>query len=241
MKTVYVHSFESFGTVDGPGLRFVIFLQGCPMRCLYCHNPDTWQINTGKPYTSDQIVKEVNKYRRYLKKGGVTVSGGEPLVQIDFVIELFTKLQKEGYHTALDTSGITFSEAQKEKFAALLAVTNLVLLDLKQIDNAKHKLLTGHENTAPLKFAQYVSASKTPLWIRHVLVPGYTDNEENLIALANFIKTLATVEKVEVLPYHTLGVSKYKEMGISYPLDGVNEPSQDSVKRAEEILIEGKY
>lgn len=234
-----IHSFESFGTVDGPGIRFVVFMQGCPMRCQYCHNPDTWNLNGGKQYTAEQIASNALRYKNYFAGGGgVTVSGGEPLMQAEFVKELFTILKNNGVHTALDTSGAVFTEADKHKFDGLLAVCDLVLLDIKHINCEEHKKLTGRPNRNILAFASYLSEIGKPMWIRHVLVPGITDNDEYLTELSEFIKGLKTVQKVEVLPYHTMGVVKYEKLGMQYPLQGVEPPTAERVKNAKSILCE---
>lgn len=231
-----VHSIETFGTVDGPGIRFVLFLQGCPLRCLYCHNPDTWAFDQGTEKDSDEIVKEVIKYKSYLKNGGVTISGGEPLAQMEFVIDLFTKLKALGIHTCIDTSGYYFSELTKKNYDRLLAVTDLFLLDLKHSDDQKHMELTGVSNKNPKAFAQYLSEKQKPMWIRHVLVPGYSDDVHDLKELRKFIDTLDSVEKIEILPYHTMGVNKYKQMNQIYPLEGVEPPSKELVQMAREIV-----
>lgn len=231
-----IHSFESFGTVDGPGIRFVVFMQGCPMRCLYCHNPDTWA-GGGKSYTAEEVAATALRYKSYFTGGGgVTVSGGEPLLQIDFVCELFALLKRAGVHTALDTSGITFTPDEKEKFDKLLPLTDLVLLDIKHIDDKRHRELTGHSNKNVLAFAKYLSDIGKPMWIRHVLVPDITDNDEFLIRLSEFISTLKTVEKVEVLPYHNMGEVKYEKLGIDYPLKGTQPPLKERVENAKRIL-----
>lgn len=235
----HVHSFESFGTVDGPGIRFVLFLQGCSLRCKYCHNPDTWG-SGGKAYTADEIAVQVLKYRNYFgDKGGVTVSGGEPLLQIDFVTELFTILKAKGIHTCVDTSGITFQKdnpVSLEKHEKLLAVTDLFLLDIKHIDDEVCKKLTGKSNENTLAFARYLSEKGKKMWLRQVLVPAWTDGEESLQRTRDFIDTLSGVEKVEVLPYHTLGVVKYKNLGLEYPLEGVEVPKKERVAFAKQIL-----
>ena len=234
-----VHSFESFGTVDGPGIRFVVFLQGCPLRCQYCHNPDTWE-GGGTEYAPEEIVNRVLRYKNYFgEKGGVTVSGGEPLLQIDFVIELFTLLKAKGIHTCVDTSGITFNQGSStsvEKHKKLLEVTDLFLLDIKHIDDEACKKLTGQSNAHTLAFAKFLSENGKKTWIRQVLVPGITDGEEDLKKLRTFIDGLKTVEKVEVLPYHTLGVVKYEKLGLTYPLKDLEAPSKESVERAKNIL-----
>lgn len=232
----FIHSFESFGTVDGPGIRFVVFTQGCPLRCRYCHNPDTWE-QGGQAYEAAEVAKKVLRYKNYFKDGGgVTVSGGEPMLQREFLIELFTLLKKEGIHTALDTSGFCFDPNEKEKFDGLLAVTDLVLLDIKHIDGKEHERLTGKDNAHTLAFARYLNGKKIPVWIRYVLVPDITDDDGALEKLREFIDTLDNVEKVEVLPYHTLGVEKYKKLGIVYPLEGVQPPTKERVEHAKRVL-----
>ncbi|MEF9920666.1 MAG: pyruvate formate-lyase-activating protein [Erysipelotrichaceae bacterium] len=240
-----IHSFESFGTVDGPGVRFVIFMQGCPMRCAYCHNPDTWDFDKGHPYCLEDVLKEINKYKNYIfKDGGVTISGGEPLLQIDFVICLFKELKKLGYHTCLDTSGILYDETNKilvDKFAELIKVCDLFLLDMKHINNQEHLKLTKQSNVNILKFAAYLSDHHKPIWIRHVLVPGITSNPLYLKELRAFLDTLDSIEKIEVLPYHTMGITKYDKLGIVYPLRGVSEPSKKEIEEANTILRVSEY
>ena len=234
-----IHSFESFGTVDGPGIRFVVFMQGCPLRCQYCHNPDTWGVG-GQEYSAEEVATRVLRYKNYFgDKGGVTVSGGEPLLQIDFIIELFTILKAKGIHTCVDTSGFTFkkdNEEVVEKYKKLINVTDLVLLDIKHIDDGACKKLTGQSNENTLAFAKFLSENGKKMWIRQVLVPNITDDEEDLKKLRAFIDSLATVEKVEVLPYHTMGVVKYEKLGVEYPLKGVEAPSKERVLCAKNIL-----
>lgn len=237
--TGYVHSIESFGLVDGPGVRCVIFLQGCPMRCQYCHNPDTWAMEGGTPWTPEDLFRKVYRFQPYWRNnGGITVSGGEALRQMDFVIEFFTLAKKNRVQTALDTSGIFFKNTPEylEKFDQLLAVTDLFILDIKEMDNERHKKLTGHSNENILAMARYLSDHGKAMWIRHVLVPGLTDDEEGLTALKNLIQTLPTVEKVEILPYHTLGVFKWENLGIDYPLKDAVPPTEEEVAKAKEIL-----
>ena len=235
-----IHSFFAGGTVDGPGIRFVIFMKGCPLRCQYCHNPDTWSADGAEIYEVDDVVSQALRYKGYFNNGGgVTVSGGEPLLQIDFVIELFKKLKKYNVHTALDTSGIIFDKSNSEllsKFDELIKYTDLVLLDIKHIDNDEHIKLTGKSNTNVLDFARYLSDNKINVWIRHVLVPNITLNDNYLTKLREFIDTLDNVSKIEVLPYHTMGIVKYKNLGITYPLEGVNPPTKDEVKHAKYLL-----
>ena len=235
-----IHSFESFGTVDGPGIRYVIFMQGCPLRCKYCHNPDSWDARGGSEYSAEELARGALRYKNYWRGGGgVTVSGGEPLLQIDFVTELFCLLKANGVHTAVDTSGITFdpaSEKSLQKHAKLLEYADLFLLDIKHIDSEGCRQLTGSGNENELAFARYLSDNGKDIWIRQVLVPGITDGEQYLERTRAFIDTLETVRRVEVLPYHTMGEVKYKNLGIPYPLAGVKPPEESSVKLAESIL-----
>lgn len=237
-----IHSSESFGTVDGPGLRYVLFMQGCPMRCLYCHNPDTWRVDGGKEMTADEVLKEYKKNEMFYKNGGITVTGGEPLLQIDFLVELFEKAHEKGIHTCIDTSGITYDAKDVEyvsKIDLLMQNTDLVMLDIKHIDPEKHKTLTGYSNERVLAFARYLEKKNIPIWIRHVVVEGYTDNESDLFALGEFIGTLKNVKVLDVLPYHTMGAAKYKELGIKYRLEGIPALSKNDAAKAKAIIIEG--
>lgn len=239
MSEGYIHSLESFGSVDGPGIRFVIFTSGCGMRCRFCHNPDTWEMNSGKRYSVDQLIAKALRYRPYWgRQGGITVSGGEPLLQMDFLSELFSAAKKEKIHTVLDTSGSPFTRQEPfyGKFEKLMKATDLVLLDIKQIDDVQHKILTGHSNTNILELAQYLSEIRKPVWIRHVLVPGGSDRDDYLCRLRTFLDTLDNVERIEVLPYHTLGVYKWKELGLDYLLEGVEPPSEERIENAKRIL-----
>lgn len=236
-----IHSMESFGTVDGPGIRFVLFLQGCPLRCLYCHNPDTWGYQDGNEMSVDEVVNQILKYKTYIKNGGVTISGGEPLVQIDFVTELLKKLKQHNLHTAIDTSGFFYTEANRKKYDRLMEFCDLVLLDLKHIDQQKHVALTSVSNENTLNFANYLSDTQKPVWIRHVLVPSYSDDVEDLIRLRQFIETLNNVEKIEILPYHTMGVNKYQQLNLDYKLTGVQPPTKASIQQATEIVVKGNY
>ena len=235
-----IHSFFAGGTVDGPGIRYVIFLKGCPLRCLYCHNPDTWTQDNALLYSVDDVIKDALKYRGYFANGGgVTVSGGEPLLQIDFLIELFKKLKSYNIHTACDPSGVIFDSSNEElmaKFNELIKYTDLFLLDIKHINNEEHIKLTGKPNKNILEFAKYLSANDKHMWIRHVLVPGITLNDLYLKETKDFIDTLKTVDKVEVLPYHTMGIVKYENLGIPYRLSGVDAPTKEEVRHAKEIL-----
>ncbi|WP_294374477.1 pyruvate formate-lyase-activating protein [uncultured Clostridium sp.] len=239
-----IHSIESFGSVDGPGIRYVVFVKGCKMRCQFCHNPDTWEMKDGELKTADELITQALRYKSYWKKGGgITVSGGEPLLQIDFLIEFFTKAKAKGIHTTLDTSGNPFTRKEPffSKFNELMKVTDLVMLDIKQIDDAKHKILTGCSNSNILDMARYLSEIGKTMWIRHVLVPGGSDNDEQLIELDKFIKSLKNVDRVEVLPYHTLGTFKWEEMGIDYPLKGVEPPTKDRIENANKLLHTSEY
>lgn len=235
----YVHSLESFGSVDGPGVRYVIFLTGCAMRCQFCHNPDTWNLKKGTLYTADELPKTALRYRTYWgDKGGITVSGGEPLLQIDFLIELFRKAKEAGVHTTLDTSGNPFTREEPffGKVQELMKYTDLVMLDIKHIDDEQHKILTGCTNENILDFAKYLDEIKKPVWIRHVLVPQRSDDDGALGKLREFIDGLSNVEKVEVLPYHTLGAYKWKELGYEYPLEGIDPPTKERIENANKIL-----
>ena len=236
----YIHSTESFGTVDGPGVRFVIFMQGCPMRCKYCHNPDTWKMNAGQRRSAQSLIRDFQRNAAFYTKGGITVTGGEALMQIDFLLELFSLAKENKIHTCLDTSGITYQpgeSAYNEKLDKLMELTDLVLLDLKHIDPEGHKDLTGHDNRNILAFARYLAQKKVPVWIRHVVVPGITDDPMQLAKLGAFMGTLQNVVSLDVLPYHVLGVPKYKELGIPYPLEGVEAATQEQAKKAKEIIL----
>ena len=244
MTKGYIHSLESFGSVDGPGVRYVIFLSGCAMRCQFCHNPDTWNMQAGTPYTADELLEKALRYRSYWgSKGGITVSGGEPLLQIDFLLELFTKAKEKGVHTTLDTCGNPFTREEPffSKFEKLMEVTDLVMLDIKHMDEEQHVLLTGQKNDNILDMAKYLSDTDKSMWIRHVLVPERSDRDDYLWKLHDFIEKLDHVERVEVLPYHTLGVYKWKELGIPYGLEGIEPPTQERIQNANEILKTAKY
>lgn len=235
----YIHSTESFGSVDGPGVRFIVFMQGCNMRCKYCHNPDTWDKNGGREVTADEVIKTALRYRTYWgKKGGITISGGEPLLQLDFLIELCKKCREQGISTVIDTAGKPFTREEPffSKFNELLKYTDLIMLDLKHIDSNDHKALTGFGNENILDLAQYLSEKNVPVWIRHVLVPGINDDDFSLNKLHKFIKTLKNVQRVEILPYHNLGEFKYEDLGIKYPLAGLRSPSKESIANAQRLL-----
>jgi len=241
----YIHSVETCGTVDGPGIRFIVFMQGCPLRCQYCHNPDTWKMSEGKEVEIDDLMEQIKRVYPFMKhsNGGVTISGGEATMQKDFVIELLKRCQQEGIHTAIDTSGFVTLDDAKE----ILSYTDLVLLDIKHINKEKHQQLTGVSNERTLELAKYLHQICKPFWIRHVLVPKITDKEEDLKALRQFLDTIPSVQKVEVLPYHTMGEYKWQELGLQYPLKGVKPPTEEEVQKAEAILqnrstfIETKY
>lgn len=239
MTKGYVHSIETFGSVDGPGVRFIVFMQGCPMRCQYCHNPDSWKMRTGEELTADELLDKALRYRAYWgDKGGITVSGGEALMQMEFVTELFTNAHAMGVTTCLDTSAQPFTRQEPwfGAFGKLMAVTDTVLLDIKHIDDEAHRKLTRFGNANILDCARYLSDIGKPVWIRHVLVPGITDDEASLKRLRNFLCTLNNIERVDVLPYHTLGVFKYEKLGLAYPLQDTPTPSPESVARARSIL-----
>lgn len=234
-----IHSIETFGSADGPGVRYLIFLKGCNMRCKYCHNPDTWAKNECETKSAEEILQQALRYKRYWgKKGGITVSGGEALLQIDFLIELFTLAKEKGVNTCLDTSGNPFTRKEPfwGKFQELMQVTDLFMLDIKEIDEEKHKKLTGCSNRNILDMASYLSEQGKAMWIRHVLVPGVTDDEEDLKRLRTFVESLKTVERFEILPYHTLGVFKWKELEIPYRLEDVDPPTKEQVDRAKALL-----
>ena len=233
----YIHSIESFGTVDGPGVRLVIFFQGCPMRCLYCHNPDSWKPGQGNLMTTDEILEKYERYKEFLKSGGITATGGEPMLQPEFLIELFSKAKARGIHTCLDTSGICFDPQNPETALRLAEVTDLVMLDIKHIDEEKHRALTGHSNRNILAFAQFLADHGVPLWIRHVVVPGWTDDAEEQRRLGYFIGGLKTLKALDVLPYHDMGKSKYEALGMDYPLKDVQPlPAEDAQRARAEIM-----
>ncbi len=236
----YIHSLETFGTVDGPGVRFVVFFQGCPMRCQYCHNPDTWDMADGKEMTADEIIEKFERNKVFYKTGGITATGGEPMLQMDFLIELFTKAKEKNIHTCLDTSGIMFANdrgnSSFEKIEKLMKVTDLVMLDVKHVKDDAHKVLTGHSNENILAFARYLDEIKKPVWIRHVVVPGITFTEEQLTGVGEFLRTLSNVEKLEVLPYHALGEVKYENLGMEYVLKDTPQLTKAEAAQAEEII-----
>ena len=229
-----VHSVESFGTVDGPGIRFVLFLQGCHLQCKYCHNRDTWDINNGTYKSLDEIFDKIMKYKNYISpNGGVTITGGEPLLQAKFIFELFTKLKEQNIHTCIDTSGMV---SLTDDIKKVLSVTDLVLLDIKHIDDSKCKELVGKSNKLELEFAKYLSDNNINMWIRQVIIPGYTDSEQDLIKLKWFIASLKTVQKIELLPYHDMGKFKWKNLGVKYNLEDVRPANLDDIEKAKKVL-----
>lgn len=243
MATGYINKLETFGSVDGPGVRFVTFMQGCPMRCQFCHNPETWEFGSNGTgafeISASDLLKKALRYQSYWgKDGGITVSGGEPLAQIDFLIEFFEEAKTAGVHTCIDTSGVNFvrNEPYFGKFKRLMKSTDLLLVDIKNIDPAEHKKLTGHSNENILDMFRYLDEIGKPIWIRHVLVPGMSDNDELLERTRAFIDTLHNVEKVEVLPYHALALAKYQQLGIDYALKDVKSPTPERIENAKKIL-----
>lgn len=230
-----IHSIETMGTVDGPGLRFVVFMQGCHLRCKYCHNRDTWNTCAGQIISLEELVDKIDNYTNYFKasNGGVTISGGEPLLQMDFLISLFKELKKRNIHTAIDTSGM-FSLTDKLK--ELVSLTDLFLLDIKHINSEKCKELVGFSNEKELEFARYLSSIKKPMWIRQVIIPTITDNENDLLKLKEFLQSLSSVEKVELLKYHNMGKFKWEQLGYKYDLENIPNATDEDIKRAKEIL-----
>lgn len=237
-----IHSVESFGTVDGPGTRFVIFTQGCPMRCAYCHNPDTWAENSGNIMEAEELYAQYKRNASFYKNGGITVTGGEPLLQVDFLLELFALAKKDGVHTCIDTSGITFSpenSGQQEKLDRLMSLTDLVMLDIKHIEPVRHLALTGQDNAGILAFAAYLDRKGIPMWVRHVVVPGITDDDRFLDELGYFIGHFTNLKALDILPYHTMGAEKYKQLGIPYRLEGVPALEKDRLLEKKQKVLDG--
>ena len=237
-----IHSLESFGTVDGPGTRFVVFVQGCPMRCAYCHNPDTWEMTGGKIMEASEIIEQYERNRPFYKNGGITVTGGEPLMQVDFLIELFTLAKEKEIHTCIDSSGIAFNRDNApfvKKLDHLMTLTDLVMLDIKHIDPEKHFELTGQPNAGILDFARYLDEKGVDMWIRHVVVPGITDQDEYLYQLGYFIGQFSNLKALDVLPYHTMGIVKYEKLGIDYKLKGVPDMDKEQVIEKKKKILEG--
>lgn len=238
-----IHSLESFGTVDGPGTRFVVFVQGCPMRCAYCHNPDTWSMVGGKQMEASEIIEQYERNKAFYQNGGgLTVTGGEPLMQVDFLIELFTLAKEKGIHTCIDSSGIAFkpdNQAFIEKLDKLMPLTDLVMLDIKHIDPEKHKELTSQPNDGILAFCSYLDKKGVDMWIRHVVVPGITDDDKYLFDLGYFIGQFSNLKALDVLPYHTMGEAKYEKLGMEYKLKGVPAMDKDKVLDKKKVILDG--
>lgn len=231
-----IHSLESCGTVDGPGIRFVVFTQGCPLRCQYCHNPDTWALDENQMMSVDEILHEYEGVKEFCS-GGITVTGGEPMLQMEFVTELFKRAREKNIHTAIDTSGLLFNPENTSKVDEMLKYTSLVLLDIKHIDDAEHKKLTLHSNQRILEFAKYLSDIKKPMWVRHVVVPTITYDEKYLSELGKFLGRLNNIVALDVLPYHDMAVPKYDNLGLDYPLKDVPPLSHDEVLKARNIIL----
>ena len=238
-----IHSLESFGTVDGPGVRFVVFVQGCPMRCAYCHNPDTWEMNGGTLMEPSYIIEQYERNISFYKDGGITVTGGEPLMQVDFLIDLFTLAKEKGIHTCIDSSGIAYKKNANPDWLAkldkLMTLTDLVMLDIKHIDPDKHKELTSQPNEGILAFAEYLNEKKVNMWIRHVIVPGVTDDDTYLFRLGYFIGQFTNLKALDALPYHTMGESKYEKLGMEYKLKGVPAMDKDKLIAKKEVILNG--
>lgn len=237
-----IHSLESFGTVDGPGVRFVVFVQGCPMRCAYCHNPDTWAMTGGKIMEASEIITQYERNLPFYKGGGITVTGGEPLMQVDFLIELFTLAKEKNIHTCIDTSGIAYKPENKEfieKLDKLMSLTDLVMLDIKHIDPIKHKELTQQPNDGILAFCEYLNDRNVDMWIRHVVVPTITDDDTYLYKLGYFIGQFHNIKALDVLPYHTMGKAKYEQLGMEYPLDGIPAMDKNKVIDKKQVILQG--
>lgn len=238
-----IHSLESFGTVDGPGVRFVVFVQGCPMRCAYCHNPDTWEMNGGTLMEPEYIIEQYERNVSFYKGGGITVTGGEPLMQVDFLIDLFTLAKKKGIHTCIDSSGIAYKPNGNPEWLAkldkLMTLTDLVMLDIKHIDPEKHKELTSQPNEGILAFAAYLNEKNVDMWIRHVIVPGLTDDDEYLYKLGYFIGQFKNLKALDALPYHTMGENKYEKLGMEYKLKGVPAMEKKQLLEKKEVILEG--
>ena len=238
-----IHSLESFGTVDGPGTRFVVFVQGCPMRCAYCHNPDTWEMSGGTLMEPSHIIEQYERNSPfYANGGGITVTGGEPLMQVDFLIELFTLAKEKNIHTCIDSSGIAYNPentALVSKMDRLMELTDLVMLDIKHIDPDKHKELVKQPNENILKFVAYLEEKNVDMWIRHVVVPGYTDDDKYLFDLGYFIGQFSNLKALDVLPYHTMGENKYEKLGLEYPLKGVPPMDKTILIDKKQVILDG--
>jgi len=238
-----IHSLESFGTVDGPGVRFVVFVQGCPMRCAYCHNPDTWEMNAGTLMEPEEIIEQYERNISFYKGGGITVTGGEPLMQVDFLLDLFTLAKKKNIHTCIDSSGIAYKKNANPEWLAkldkLMTMTDLVMLDIKHIDPEKHKELTSQPNDGILAFAEYLEEKHVDMWIRHVIVPGITDDDKYLYQLGYFIGAFSNLKALDALPYHTMGKAKYEKLGMEYKLDGVEPMDKNKLLEKKKVILDG--
>lgn len=238
-----IHSLESFGTVDGPGVRFVVFVQGCPMRCAYCHNPDTWEMNAGTEMEPAYIIEQYERNISFYKDGGITVTGGEPLMQVDFLIDLFTLAKEKNIHTCIDTSGIAYKKTSTPEWLSkldhLMTLTDLVMLDIKHIDPEKHKELTSQPNDGILAFLAYLDKKKIDVWLRHVVVPTITDDDKYLFELGYFIGQFSNIKALDVLPYHTMGEPKYEKLGIEYKLKGIPAMDKDKVIEKKQVILDG--
>ena len=238
-----IHSLESFGTVDGPGVRFVVFVQGCPMRCAYCHNPDTWDMNGGTLMEPSYIIEQYERNISFYKGGGITVTGGEPLMQVDFLLDLFTLAKKKNIHTCIDSSGIAYKPNGNPEWLAkldkLMTLTDLVMLDIKHINPEKHKELTSQPNEGILAFAKYLDEKNVNMWIRHVIVPGVTDDDKYLYELGYFIGEFQNLKALDALPYHTMGENKYEKLGMEYKLKGVPAMEKKDLLEKKEVILKG--
>lgn len=235
-----IHSVETMGTVDGPGMRMVIFLQGCTMRCAYCHNPDTWdREGAATAYTVEELWQQFERNRQFYTNGGITVTGGEALLQLDFVTELFAYFQNRNIHTCLDTSGSCFNPEDETKYQKLLAVTSLVILDIKTIDADLHQWLTGLPLAPVLSFARLTAKEKVPLWVRHVVVPTVTDRKKDFFSLGFFLGSLTNLQAVDCIPYHIMGVAKYKELGLPYRLANIRPATKAEATAASAVVVDG--
>ena len=233
-KSGYIHSIETMGLVDGPNIRTVIFMQGCPLRCKFCHNPDTWELKSNFMMTSKEVVDEVRKYRTYIEMGGgVTFSGGEPLLQSEFLLDMLKLCKKAGFHTCIDTSGTGYS---KQYLDEILKYTDLVILDIKAIDRKNYEEITSRKMDMFNYFIERLKINNNKLWLRQVIMPGVNDNEEYILKLKEYIKQFNNVEKVELLPYHTLGLEKYKKLNIDYKLSNMEPMDKERCKELEELL-----
>lgn len=228
----YLNSIETMGLVDGPGIRFVVFLQGCPLRCLFCHNPETWKKKSDFQVTPDQLLKRILKYKNYFHQtGGVTFSGGEPLMQPEFLLEVLKKCKENGIHTCLDTSGVGNGDYEE-----LLSYVDLVLYDVKALSVEKYQEMTGNSIDASLQFLEACQKRSTKLWIRQVIIPGINDTEEYILKLKSYLSSIQNIEKIELLPYHTMGIEKYQELSLTYRLNGVPAMDPDQCKKLYELL-----